>query len=175
MLQPLYPETIRETPSLGCLYGSKPKVHPSGAHTSRMPKQGIYTHSTTANVKVSDVGSNSMVLSAPSLLDLLTDDNEAPADREVLEQAFLDQPDPYDLAETDRVDAAIHADPADELMVFCSTACWAVADYVKLDSPALAELILPRKTDLVAQKQSVARAEADQIGDEDDWDVDDNI
>ncbi|KAJ3743282.1 hypothetical protein DFH05DRAFT_1461409 [Lentinula detonsa] len=38
--------------------------------------------------------------------------------------------------------------------------------------PAWVDVI--KLQDLVAQKQSVARSEADQIGDEDDWDVDDN-
>ncbi|KAJ6576391.1 hypothetical protein B0H10DRAFT_1963463 [Mycena sp. CBHHK59/15] len=71
--------------------------------------EGNYTHSATANVKVSAVGSSSTVLSTPSLLDLLNDNDVAPqdVDREALEQALFNQPDPYDLAETDRVDNTI--------------------------------------------------------------------
>ncbi|KAJ6583213.1 hypothetical protein B0H10DRAFT_1962298 [Mycena sp. CBHHK59/15] len=71
--------------------------------------EGNYTHSATANVKISTVGSSSTVLSTPSLLDLLNDDDVAPqdVDREALEQALFNHPDPYDLAETDRVDNAI--------------------------------------------------------------------
>ncbi|KAJ7889341.1 hypothetical protein B0H14DRAFT_2561840 [Mycena olivaceomarginata] len=107
-----------------------------------------YTHNATANVKVSQVGSSTTILSTPSLLDLLNNDNIAPQDgnREALEKALFDQPDPYDLMETARVDGAISADTATtELRVERSSTHWAVADYVRLDSSALAKLIYPEK------------------------------
>ncbi|KAJ6489144.1 hypothetical protein DFH09DRAFT_1105493 [Mycena vulgaris] len=55
-------------------------------------------------------GSSSTVLSAPSLLDLLNDDNIAPqdVDRKALEKALFEQPDPHDLDETDRVEQGCH-------------------------------------------------------------------
>ncbi|KAJ6610304.1 hypothetical protein B0H10DRAFT_2438074 [Mycena sp. CBHHK59/15] len=75
--------------------------------------EGDYKHRATANVKVSNVGSSSTVLLTPSLLDLLNDNNIAPqdVDREALEKAIFDRHDPYDLDETDRVDAAISGVP----------------------------------------------------------------
>ncbi|KAJ6616536.1 hypothetical protein B0H10DRAFT_2219359 [Mycena sp. CBHHK59/15] len=132
---------------------------------------GDYKHRATANVKVSNVGSSSTVLSTPCLLDLLNDNNIAPQDvnREALEKAIFDRPDPYDLDETDRVDAAISGVPR----VQRSSTHWAVAEYVRLNSPALAELISPEKKDegapVVAETSQVTAVEAEN----EEWDVDD--
>ncbi|KAJ6628293.1 hypothetical protein B0H10DRAFT_2428877, partial [Mycena sp. CBHHK59/15] len=56
--------------------------------------EGNYKHTATANVKVSDVGSSSTVLSAPSLLDLLNDENIGPetVDQDALEKPYLTSP-----------------------------------------------------------------------------------
>ncbi|KAJ6613402.1 hypothetical protein B0H10DRAFT_2436507 [Mycena sp. CBHHK59/15] len=122
--------------------------------------EGNYTHSATGNVKVSDVGSSYTVLSAPSLLDLLNDDDVSPqdVDREVLEQALFNQPDPYDLNETDRVDSTISADP--------------IQEYVRLDSISLAKLISPEKKDAVPQ-EGAATSQAATAVENQDWDVED--
>ncbi|KAK7057889.1 ribonuclease H-like domain-containing protein [Favolaschia claudopus] len=123
--------------------------------------EGNYTHSAAANVKVSDVGSSSTVASTPSLLDLLNDDNVAPqdVDREALEQALFNQPDPYDLAETERV--------------IRSSNRWAVEDFVRLDSESLKKLIAPEKkkdADVVALSQAPTAPAA---ATDEDWEVDD--
>jgi hypothetical protein len=83
-------------------------------------------------VKVLAVGSPSTILSTPSLLDLLNDDNVAPqeGDREALEQALFNQPDPYDLGETDRVEKAISSALDAMPRVIRSTTHWAVKEYV---------------------------------------------
>jgi len=55
----------------------------------------------------------------------------------VLEQEWFDHPDPYDLAESARIDAE---NPDDVRIERCSGR-WKVASFVKLDSPALGSLI----------------------------------
>ncbi|KAJ6609473.1 hypothetical protein B0H10DRAFT_2064033 [Mycena sp. CBHHK59/15] len=136
--------------------------------------EGNYTHSATGNVKVSDVGSSSTVLSAPSLLDLLNDDDVSPqdVDREALEQALFNQPDPYDLNETDRVDSTISADPSTAPRVIRSSTHWAVQEYVRLDSISLAKLISPEKKDAVLQ-EGAATSQAATAVENQDWDVED--
>ncbi|KAJ6542136.1 hypothetical protein B0H10DRAFT_1970690 [Mycena sp. CBHHK59/15] len=137
-----------------------------------------YTHSATANVKVSAVGSSSTVLSTPSLLDLLNDNDVAPqdVDREALEQALFNQPDPYDLAETDRVDNTISSSLETVPRVIRSSTHWAVEDYIRLDSVPLARVISAgRKKDAgpaegVVQSQA---AEATVEPENQDWDVED--
>ncbi|KAJ7838802.1 hypothetical protein B0H14DRAFT_2588415 [Mycena olivaceomarginata] len=61
--------------------------------------EGNYTHSATANVKVSAVGSPSTIPSTPSLLGLLNNDNVAPqeGDREALDRPYLISPTPTTL------------------------------------------------------------------------------
>ncbi|KAJ6558950.1 hypothetical protein B0H10DRAFT_2120267, partial [Mycena sp. CBHHK59/15] len=136
--------------------------------------EGNYTHSATGNVKVSDVGLSYTVLSAPSLLDLLNDDDVSPqdVDREVLEQALFNQPDPYDLNETDRVDSTISADPSTAPRVIRSSTHWAVQEYVRLDSISLAKLISPEKKDAVPQ-EGAATSQAATAVENQDWDVED--
>ncbi|KAJ7748145.1 hypothetical protein B0H14DRAFT_3604380 [Mycena olivaceomarginata] len=140
--------------------------------------EGNYTHSATANVKVSAVGSPSTILSTPSLLDLLNDDNVAPqeGDREALEQALFNQPDPYDLGETDRVEKTISSGLDAMPRVIRSATHWAVEEYVRLDSASLTKIISAGKTKetvpvaaVVASKQAVATIES---GDEN-WDIED--
>ncbi|KAJ7744960.1 hypothetical protein DFH07DRAFT_19691 [Mycena maculata] len=140
--------------------------------------EGKYKHSATGNVKVSDVGSSSTVLSAPTLLDLLNDDDVSPEDvnREALEEALFDRPDPYDLDETDRFDATLSADTSNSgPRVYRSSVRWAAAEYVKLDSPALKNLISPPKDQGAdAQPVSVTHKPA-AAAEEEDWDVEDEI
>lgn len=133
--------------------------------------EGNYVHTATANVKVSEVGSTSTILSAPTLLDLLNDDDVAPqdVDREALEKALFDVADPYDLDETARIDAAISASAP---VVLRSTTHWAVAEYIRLDSAVLAKLIIPEKTD-VPTAQQAGTSQATTPVDNEDWDVDD--
>jgi hypothetical protein len=138
--------------------------------------EGNYKHKATGNVRVSDVGSSSTVLSTPSLLDLLNDENIGPetVDQNALEKALFDQPDPYDLAETDRVDTTISAETTSEPRVHRSSTLWAVAEYVRLDSPALAKLISPPKEDVAAPSRTVpATPQATGTPETEDWDVED--
>jgi hypothetical protein len=110
--------------------------------------EGNYTHSAITNVKVSAVGSPSTILSIPSLLDFLNDDNVVPqeGDREALEQALFNQPDPYDLGETDRVEKAISSGLDAIPQVIRSATYWAVEEYVRLDSASLTKIISAGKT-----------------------------
>ena len=140
--------------------------------------EGEYKHRATANVKVSAVGSSSTILSTPSLMDLLNDEDVSPQDvnREALEQALFNQPDLYDLSETDRVDNAISAEPGPVPMVVRSATHWAVEEFIRLDSLSLAGIILAgSKKDagpaehVVQSQESTMTAELEN----EDWDVDD--
>lgn len=137
--------------------------------------EGNYTHTATANVKVSQVGGSTTVLSTPSLLDLLNDDNIAPGevDREALEKALFDAPDPYDLDETDRFDTAISTSEAPLTRVYRSSTLWAIADYVRLDSLALAKLIIPPKDDETSTQAVSGTSQVTAGGANEDWDVED--
>ncbi|KAJ7106767.1 hypothetical protein C8R44DRAFT_745221 [Mycena epipterygia] len=77
---------------------------------------------------------------APSLMDLLHNENISPSefDRDALEDLLFNHPDPYDLAETDRYDLP---------QVTRSQPVFAIAEYIKLDSSALAELLKPSEPD----------------------------
>ncbi|KAJ7848134.1 hypothetical protein B0H14DRAFT_2583155 [Mycena olivaceomarginata] len=110
------------------------------------------------SLKPSMVGSSSTILSTPSLLDLLNDDDVAPQDfdREALEQALFNQPDPYDLAETD---------PRGQF-----------EDYIRLDSVLLEKIISAgKKKDMVAPEGVVPSqmAEATVEAGNEDWDIED--
>lgn len=137
--------------------------------------EGDYKHCATANVKVSQVGSSSTVLSTPSLLDLLNDDDVAPqdVDQEALEKALFDQPDPYDLDETDRVDTTISSDANVVPRVQRSATHWAVADFVRLDSVPLAKLISAGKKDDAGALAVAVAPQATPAVESEDWDVDD--
>jgi hypothetical protein len=140
--------------------------------------EGNYTHSATANVKVSAVGSPSTILSTPSLLDLLNDDDVTPqdSDREALEQALFNQPDPYDLGETDRVDKAISSGSDTLPRVIRSATHWAVEEYVRLDSVSLTKIISAGKTKdavpvaaVVPSRQAAVTVESEN----EDWEIED--
>lgn len=136
--------------------------------------EGSYKHLATANVKVSEIASSSTaVLSTPSLLDLLNDENVAPqtVDREALEKSLFDNPDPYDLNETDRVDASISGDSPS--LILRSSTRWDVAEYVKLDSTALAQLILPTPDSDKGGKSVPVTVPATTEMEMEDWDVED--
>ncbi|TFK58643.1 hypothetical protein BDN72DRAFT_906549 [Pluteus cervinus] len=77
------------------------------------------------------------VQSAPSLMDLLHTDNVEPMEVNiaVLEEQLFNSPDPYDLAETERV----HEELQD--LVIRSSVRFDIADYVKLQDPKLIALI----------------------------------
>src|ERR1700761_7668964 len=63
------------------------------------------------------------------------------AHKEALEELLFNHPDPYDLAEVERLR---FGDP-DAPAVTRSATVFAIAEYIKLDSPALAELMQPSK------------------------------
>ncbi|KAJ6503068.1 hypothetical protein DFH09DRAFT_1335600 [Mycena vulgaris] len=73
-------------------------------------------------------------------MDLLHEENVAPSavDKEALSELLFNHPDPYGLAETDRLDAG-------RTPVQRSTTTFDIAEYIKLDSPALATLMQPPK------------------------------
>jgi hypothetical protein len=83
-------------------------------------------------MKVSVVGSSSTILSTPSLLDLLNNNNVAPQDvnHKALDQALFNQPDLYDLAETDCMNNIISSSVDTIPSVIRSSMHWAVKDYI---------------------------------------------
>ena len=117
----------------------------------------------------------SHLFSAPSLMDLLNDDNILPSeiDTRRLEEEWFNKEDPYDLAESDRADASKGIDIN---IVRCNTR-WNVADYIKLDSPALAALIkhLAGENDvmIVGGVHSASSEFMGPIGSPGDWDIED--
>ncbi|KAJ6531521.1 hypothetical protein DFH09DRAFT_1093197 [Mycena vulgaris] len=103
--------------------------------------EGNYSHQ--AHVALVDVlgpAGETAQRSAPSLMDLLHEENVAPSavDKEALSELLFNHPDPYGLAETDRLDAG-------RTPVQRSTTTFDIAEYIKLDSPALATLMQPPK------------------------------
>lgn len=104
--------------------------------------EGEYTHKAHVHLSAVDESSSEATplhYSAPSLMDLLNEENVTPKDVgiSILEETLFNHPDPYDLAKCDRVDPALSA-PA---TVVRSQDCFDIAQYVKLDSPSLATLI----------------------------------
>jgi hypothetical protein len=105
---------------------------------------GDSTH--TARVRLSDVGpstSNSIpsIRSAPSLMDLVNTENIEPHEVDVttLEDLWFNNPDPYDLAETERIDEALQYTA--ETLTARSSLRFDIADYVQLGSDQLKLLI----------------------------------
>ncbi|KAJ6599868.1 hypothetical protein DFH09DRAFT_1271456 [Mycena vulgaris] len=82
-------------------------------------------------------------------------------DRFIKEEDFGLPQEPYDLAETERVDLS---DPRPAMAR--SSTVFAVADYVKLDSPELAELFQPSK---LPESTVATRVDDSQAGRPDDW------
>ncbi|KAJ7635873.1 hypothetical protein B0H17DRAFT_1217242 [Mycena rosella] len=116
--------------------------------------KGSYTHKAMAKVKVSNIGSSTMVLSTPSLLDLLNDDSIVPQD-------------------TERVDETISIDPTTVPRVQHSAMRWAVADYVRLVSVSLAKLISLEKKDETSVHEVVETTQRTAAVPNEDWDVED--
>ena len=98
---------------------------------------GTSTH--TARVHLSKVAPSSSsapaIHSAPSLMDLLNSDNVEPQDTAAMEELWFNNPDPYDLAEADR----IHPD-LQEITIRSFTR-FDIANYVKLNDCKLTDLI----------------------------------
>jgi hypothetical protein len=98
---------------------------------------GTSTH--TARVHLSKVTPSSSsapaIHSAPLLMDLLNTDNVEPQDTAAIEELWFNNPDPYDLAETDRIDPDLQ-----ETIIRSSTR-FDIAKYVKLDDSKLMALI----------------------------------
>ncbi|KIK53104.1 hypothetical protein GYMLUDRAFT_250685 [Collybiopsis luxurians FD-317 M1] len=121
--------------------------------------EGDYQHIATANVKVSPVEASLVLLSAPTLMDLLNDHELLPkdVDQDALQEAFFKALDPYDLHKTEHLDAVHAADPIDEdgRFVLQSSDRWAVSAFIKLDSPALQELIMPLRMSETASEKTV--------------------
>ncbi|KAJ6568148.1 hypothetical protein B0H10DRAFT_2238285 [Mycena sp. CBHHK59/15] len=131
--------------------------------------EGAYSHE--AHVVLSEVlaptAGTTLTKSAPSLMDLIHEVNVSPSeiDKEALEELLFQHPDPYDLAETERVDLS---DPRPAMAR--SSTVFAVADYVKLDSPEVAELLQPSK---LPESTVATPVDDSQAGRPDDWSMDD--
>lgn len=70
-------------------------------------------------------------------MDLVNEENVEPVlDAAALENLWFNNPDPYDLAETDRVDPALQ-----EPVISRSSTRFAISEYVKLDDSKLTALI----------------------------------
>jgi hypothetical protein len=102
-------------------------------------KDSNSTH--TARVHLSNITSNSSsestpaIYSAPSLMDFLNTENVNPHDSAALEEVWFNNPDPYDLAETERID------PDLQETVIRSSTRFDIANYVKLNDTKLKSLI----------------------------------
>ncbi|KAJ7697615.1 hypothetical protein B0H17DRAFT_1197279 [Mycena rosella] len=94
-------------------------------------------------------------------------------DREALEKSLFDQADLYDLGKTDCVDQAISADSPREPMVQRSSTHWAVSEYARLDSPALAKLISSMNKDKPSAPEVAPTVQPTAPVENEDWDVDD--
>ncbi|KAJ7237325.1 hypothetical protein C8J57DRAFT_1247112 [Mycena rebaudengoi] len=88
------------------------------------------------------------IRSAPSLIDLIHEENISPpmADEEALEELLFNHPDPFDLAETEHVNFNDPDVPAAARL----RDVFAIAEYIKLDSLALEELIHTSKLGISA-------------------------
>lgn len=95
----------------------------------------------TARVHLSTIEESTaqpLVHSAPSLVDLLNAENVEPqdVDTNLIEEHLFNHPDPYDLAEVERVDDAL------QQVVFRSSSRFDIADFIKLDDAKLKGLIM---------------------------------
>ncbi|KAF8149065.1 hypothetical protein B0H34DRAFT_802591 [Crassisporium funariophilum] len=106
--------------------------------------EGKYTHTARVHLKPVNPGSTSStnphVRSAPSLMDLVNADDIEPASVDIAaeEQQLFNHPDPYDLAETDRVDGALMP----TMVTIRSSLSFDITEYIKFDDPKLAALIM---------------------------------
>ncbi|KAJ6579336.1 hypothetical protein B0H10DRAFT_1962959 [Mycena sp. CBHHK59/15] len=122
--------------------------------------EGTYSHE--AHVLLDEVlapSGTTLNKSVPSLMDLLHEENISPSEfnRDALEDLLFNHPDPYDLAEADRYDFP---------KVTRSGSVFAIAEYIKLDSEILAELLRPSERDADV---SMEPATGPQAGRPDDW------
>ncbi|KAF8899584.1 hypothetical protein CPB84DRAFT_1747771 [Gymnopilus junonius] len=124
------------------------------------------TPTTTAN------NSTPAVQSAPTLFDLLNTENIEPSsvDIEAVEEQLFNHPDPYDLDETERVDDALRRDHT----VVRSSDTFAITEFIKLEEPALKELILNVDSQGPGAQSSVEKkgAEKEMTGTPGDWSID---
>ena len=138
----------------------------SSAHIY-LPKIKATSQSTAAG--------NTHYFSAPTLMDLVNEHDISPVevDTTCLEQEWFNHEDPYDLAESDRSDAA---NPDDINIVRCNTR-WKIADFVKLDSSPLSSLIkyLAGETDapIIGAIQAHSYEVTGPVGTPGDWNIDD--
>lgn len=135
----------------------------------RLPKQQLKSSDSD-----SAKGDTTRYYSAPTLMDLLNEENISPLDT-VLEQEWFDHPDPYDLAESARIDAG---NPDDARIERCSGR-WKVASFVKLDSPVLAALIKhlsgEKDVSIIGSTPSPSEAASGPSGKPDDWNMDEYL
>ncbi|KAJ3510406.1 hypothetical protein NLJ89_g4689 [Agrocybe chaxingu] len=121
-------------------------------------------------VKKSTSTDTPAVLSAPSLMDLLNADNIEPTsvDRAAMEELLFNSPDPYDLAETERVDEAL------QVVVVRSSTRFDIADYVRLNDPKLIAVInnVDKAGPGKSAKPSGLSVPAPPVGKPGQWDVD---
>ena len=130
---------------------------------------GTSTH--TAHVHLSKITSSSStpaIHSAPSLMDLLNTENIEPLahDTAAMEQLWFDNPDPYDLAETDRIDHDLQEN------IIRSSTRFNIANYVKLDDDKLTALI--SNVDMAgpgASATETTSVQATPVGKPGDWSV----
>jgi hypothetical protein len=137
--------------------------------------EGEYTHE--AHVVLNEVISPAGTIqnrSAPSLMDLLNEENISPStvDKEALEELLFNHPDPYDLAETDRLNLNDPLEATGPAVTRTQTV-FAISEYIKLDSPALGELLQPSKESRTDAQMPHALSDSVQAGRPDDWSFDD--
>ncbi|KAJ7271555.1 hypothetical protein C8J57DRAFT_1507457 [Mycena rebaudengoi] len=134
--------------------------------------EGDYSH--TPNVVLSDVytgAGTTVTRSAPTLMDLINEENVSPsmADKEAYDELLFNHPDPFDLAETERVSFTDSQVPS----VVRSHTRFAITEYIKLESSALAELLQPTKPSTPATASAMDTSDSIQAGHPDDWSLDD--
>ncbi|KXN92074.1 hypothetical protein AN958_09777 [Leucoagaricus sp. SymC.cos] len=118
------------------------------------------------------------VYSAPTLMDLINDENIHPSEvsKSHLESLWFEQLDPFNLNEPDCTDA----ESSGNLMIVRCSTHWKISDFIKLDSPLLAALIRclsgDGDTDIIgAAVRATPVDKVATLGTPDDWDMDDYI
>jgi len=138
-------------------------------------EDGKYTHRARVHLPATlpyGIDLSPATHSAPTILDLLNAENIDPKDTDVaaLEEHLFNNPDPYDLDETERVDEALQSLP----FVTRSSIRFDVADFVKLHDPDLKALIT--KVDTTGPGASVPTQKASEpaktVGKPGEWSID---
>ena len=126
-----------------------------------------YTHQAHVVLDEVLIATGTQSRSAQSLMDLIHEENISPStvDQEAIDELLFNHPDPYDIAETERLNFG----PA----VVRSQTVFAITQYIKLESPALAELMEPSKTAASTVGSTAAPSNATPAGHPDDWNMDD--